>query len=121
MNKMKKISIVWGFLAFFLIGSLWSIAIIYNKKVKKYKNLENKLVELTKKYTANSFDYPKNKKSIYITYSDLKDEGLIKELKVKDKKCNGYVEVTNNKVIEYKAYIDCNVYKTHGFEKKHLK
>ncbi|MBE6160822.1 MAG: hypothetical protein E7158_01190 [Firmicutes bacterium] len=120
MDKMKKIWVIWIFLAIVLIGGLTSIGFIYKNKSKKYKLLEKKLVEITKKYTATDFKYPVNNEKILIKYEELKSAGLIEKLEVDNKKCNGYVILSNKDVINYKAYIDCDVYKTHGFDSKNL-
>ena len=120
MDKMKKIWTIWIFLAVVLIGGLTSIGFIYKNKSKKYKELEKELVEITKKYTATDFKYPVNNEKIIIKYEELKKAGLIRKLEVDNKKCDGYVVLTNKNVVKYKAYIDCNVYKTHGFESKNL-
>lgn len=121
MNKMKKMSILWFILSVLLIGSLTAIGVLYKQKSKKYKKLEEKLVEITKKYTSTDFNYPINSTNIIITYDELKEKKLINKLEVDNNKCNGYVEVVFNNITKYKAYIDCNVYKTHNYNSSKAK
>ena len=116
---MKKMTAIWAFIAILLFVGLITIAVIYKQKTKKYKELENKLVEITKKYTATDFNFPKDKELV-ITYSELKEEGLIKKLETEKNKCNGYVILTFDNVTKYKGYVDCKVYKTHGYDKSKI-
>ena len=94
---------------------------INNNIIEIYsKDLEKKLVEVTKSYTATDFNFPVNGENIIITYNELHDNNMIDKLEVDNKKCDGYVELSFNNVTEYKAYIKCDKYKTHGFEEKNL-
>lgn len=120
MDRLKKISILWGILAVLLFAFLTTMGFIYKNRTQKYKDLEEDLVKATKKYTATDFNFPVNGQNIVITLDELKDTGLIKELRVENKKCNGYVIVSFNNVTDYKAYINCEKYKTHGYEKSNL-
>lgn len=120
MDKMKKTSIVCISLVVMLFATLVAIGLIYKNKSKKYKDLENKLVEITKTYTASDFNFPLNTEEIVITYEELKNAGLIKKLEVEGQKCNGYVIMTFDNVTEYKGYIKCDKYKTHKFDSDKL-
>ena len=120
MNKMKKTTIICSTLVIMLFVSLLAIGLIYKNKSKKYKDLEKELVEVTKTYTASDFNFPLNTEEIVITYEELKNAGLIKELKVEGQKCDGYVIMTFNNVTEYKGYVKCDKYKTHDFDSNKL-
>lgn len=120
MNKLKKVSIVWGIVVFIIFGLLTTMGFIYKKKTAKYKKLENKLVELAKTYTATDFKFPMAGEEIIVTYKELKEHDLIKKLEIDKKTCDGYVKLTFNGVTEYKGYVICDKYKTHGFENNKL-
>lgn len=120
MDKLKKVSVIWGIVAVLLFAFLTTMGFMYKNKTKKYKNLEKKLVEVTKSYTATDFNFPVNGKNIIITYNELHDNNMIDKLEVDSKKCDGYVKLTFDNVTEYKAYIKCDKYQTHGFEGKNL-
>jgi hypothetical protein len=120
MNRLKKISIIWGIVAFLLFAFLTTMGFIYKDKAQKYKKLEKNLVAITKKYTATDFNFPVNGENVIIKYDELNEAGLIDSLEVDNQKCDGYVTVTFKNVTEYKAYIKCANYTTHGFDKKNL-
>ena len=120
MNKMKKTTIICSTLVIMLFVSLLAIGLIYKSKSKKYKDLENKLVEITKTYTASNFNFPLNTKEIIITFEELKNAGLIEKLEIEKQKCDGYVIMTFDNVTEYKGYVKCDKYKTHDFDSNKL-
>ena len=121
MNKLKTVWIVWGIIAVVLFASLTTLGFIYKNKTKKYKELEDKLVEVTKRYTSNEFNYATDGKKEIITYKELKDNNFFDKLIVNNKECDGYTIVEFDGVTKYKAYIECDKYKTHGFDKNYLK
>lgn len=120
MDKMKRTTIICVSLVIILFVSLLAIGFIYKSKSKKYKDLENKLVEKTKTYTATDFNFPLNREEVVITFEELKNAGLIKKLEVEGQKCDGYVIMTFNNVTEYKGYVKCEKYKTHDFDSNKL-
>lgn len=117
MNRLKKMSIIWGIVAFLLFAFLTTVGFLYKNKSQKYKDLEKQLEEVTKSYTASNFNFPKNGQEIVISLAELKEQDLIEKLEVEDQECDGYVVVTSKNVVEYKAYIKCEQYKTHGYKK----
>ena len=121
MNSLKRAYIVWWIVAVLLFAFLTTIGFIYKNKTAKYKKEEKNIVEIVKKYTATDFNFPTSGEVKIVTLDELKEKGLIKEVKVNKNKCKGYIEVTFNNVTEYKAYISCGDYKTHGFDSKNLK
>lgn len=121
MNNMKKTSIICITLIIILFVALLAIGFIYKSKSAKYKKLEDKLIEITKSYTATDFNFPLNTEEIVITYDELKTAGLIKKLEVDNQKCDGYVIMTFNNVTDYKGYVKCEKYKTHNFDFDKLK
>lgn len=120
MDKMKKTTIICISLVILLFIALLSIGIIYKNKSKKYKNLENLLVEKAKTYTATDFNFPLNREEIIITFKEMKNAGIIKNLEIENQKCDGYVIMTFNNVTEYKGYVKCDKYKTHNFDSNKL-
>ena len=120
MNRLKTISVIWGIVAVLLFAFLTTLGFVYKNKTQKYKKLENKLVEVTKKYTSSDFKYPSKNDEIIVTFETLKEKGLIEKLEVDKQKCDGYVVVSFDGVTKYKAYIKCDKYKTHDFNEKNL-
>ena len=120
MDKMKKLSIIWGVIVIVLIIFLTSVGFIYKNKSQKYKDLEKELVEIVKTYTSSNFNFPVNEENNIITVDELRENGLIDKFEVEKQKCDGYVQVSFDNVTKYKAYINCDKYKTHGFEKQYL-
>ena len=47
---MRLISIVWGCILFLIVSTLTVFGFIYKNKIKKYEELESKLVNATEKY-----------------------------------------------------------------------
>ena len=51
-----------------------------------------------------------------MSFEELKDSGLIKDLKVNNDKCDGYVIVKKNQLVyEYKGFVKCKEYKTKNY------
>ena len=121
MNNLKRNYIVFWIIAVLIFAGLTALGFIYKSKSSKYKKEENRIVEIVKKYTATDFNFPKSGESKIITLKELQDKDLLKEVKVKKNKCDGYVEITFKNVTKYKAFLDCGEYKTRGFDSKHLK
>lgn len=116
MNKMKKISIVWGLFAVFIVGLLTLFGFLYKSKVGVYKDLEEQLVSASKKYIEAKFLYPKENEEFKATSSELVESGFMEELKVNDEVCHGYVVVSKSTVFNYKGYVECKNYKTKGYK-----
>lgn len=114
MNKLKNMGIVWTFIILSLLILMVFMGMTVKRKNKPYKELENKLVDVTTKYIESITWYPEKDASIKITAKELIDEGIISEdfLVVKDDKCDGYVNITNNGVIDFKGFLKCNKYTT---------
>lgn len=113
---MKKMMLIWGIIAFSLVGILTFIGITYNKKSEKYRDYEDKLIDACEKYVELYFLYP-TEGELKVNQNTLSDEGLFKIEKVNNNACEGYVLVSKNGLVyEYDAYIDCDVYKTKGYK-----
>ena len=64
------------------------------------------------------FLYPEENDSVKITYSEMKENSFIEELKKEDDTCDGYVIVkSNGTVFSYKGYVTCPNYTTKDYEK----
>ena len=123
MNKLKNMGIVWTFIILSLLILMVFMGMTVKRKNKPYKELENKLVDITTKYIESITWYPEKDASIKITAKELIDEGIISEdfLAVKDDKCDGYVNITNNGVIDFKGFLKCNKYTTLNYYLKPAK
>lgn len=117
MNKLKVTWIVWGIVMIAIVILLFFLGIMLSKKNKPYKDKETEIIEIAKMYVESSTWYPEQGQHIKIDVKELIEKGLIDEVVVEKDKCNGYIEVTNNGIIEYKTYLNCKNYKTHGYEK----
>ena len=116
MDKMQKISIVWGIVAVGIFALLTIFGFLYKNKTSIYKELENKIVEAEKKYVDAKFLYPDTNKSVKTTSQELISSGFLEELKANDEVCEGYAVVTKDGVaFNYKGYIKCNDYQTKGY------
>lgn len=114
---MKKISFVWGAILVIIVIGLTVIGFVYKNKSNDYKNMEKNLVEITKKYVELKFLYPDPNQKLKISFSELKQNDLIEELKKDDQECDGYVIIKNNgTAYEYKGYVSCPNYSTKGYE-----
>lgn len=116
MNKLRTSWIIWGIVMFAIVTLLFCFGLIFTNKNKVYKEQESKLVETTKMYVESSTWYPKAGESLKVDINELIENGLIENVVVNDDSCKGYIKVINNGIIEYKAYLKCKNYKTHGYE-----
>lgn len=118
LKQMRKVSFIWGFFLVSLVVILTVFCLIYKHKSNDYKDLEKSLVEASKKYVDSKFLYPEESKQIRISFSELKESGVITELKKEEQECDGYVIVKHNgTVFDYYGYIQCPNYETKGYEK----
>lgn len=116
LKQMRRLSIVWGAIMVAIITLLTIFGILFNKKNKVYKDMEETLVNASKKYVEKSFAYPKDDKELRITYETLRDDGLVEPLKINKKECDGYVIIKKNELVyEYKGYVKCDEYKTKNY------
>lgn len=99
-----------------LVILLFFFGIKLSQKNKPYKTKEKELVEITKMYVEGSTWYPTQGERIKIRIEELLENNLVEEVKVKDDFCDGYIEIINNGIIEYKTYLKCQNYETHGYE-----
>jgi uncharacterized protein YpmB len=60
-KEMKRLTVIWGIILVLIVALLTTLGIIFNKKNKVYTDMENNLVNATKKYVEKSFAYPKVK------------------------------------------------------------
>lgn len=117
MKKMKVMQIVWGIMIIAIVGTLTFIGFFYNRKLNDYQKYEKTLKKACEQYIDKNFLYQEvDKKDYKVSMDTLVEEGLITETKVNDNECKGYVIVSKNGMVyEYKAYIDCDKYKTEGY------
>ena len=116
MKEMKRLTVIRGIILVLIVALLTTLGIIFNKKNKVYTDMENNLVNATKKYVEKSFAYPKDGKELRVSFEELKDSGLINDLKVNNDKCDGYAIVKKNQLVyEYKGFVKCKEYKTKNY------
>lgn len=117
LKQMHRLSIAWGIILVGIMALLTVFGIIFNKKNKVYKDMEDALVDATEKYVEKSFAYPKDNKELKVEYDTLKNDGFIDTLKIGKDECDGYVIVKKNELVyEYKAYVKCKEYKTKNYK-----
>lgn len=85
-----------------------------------YTSLENKLVESTKKYFQEYYEYELEENEMVVRLSTLKYNGYISDLLDENgKSCSGYAKIVNSTSgIVYVGYIKCPKYTTQGYEGK---
>ena len=117
-KQLKKISIIWGLMLILVFGTMTTFSLMWKKKNQGYKNLEKELVTKVEGYFEQEHKYPTGIEVVTIDLKELQEHDIIQELKYNDDICNGYVDVSNDIVIKYKAYIKCNKYQTKGYNLK---
>ena len=115
----KKLVILYGIGIFFgLLIIILLITVLMNFfKTYNYTELENHMVEQTKKYLkANPNSIPKNEEEIIIESSTLITEKYLKDfakLIKKDTNCSGKIKVSNtNEKLRYTPTLECSNYQT---------
>lgn len=118
MNKLRFTWILWGIILIVIIAALILMSTAKQKKIKPYKEAEETIESASKKYVEINGWYPEKGDKTKVIFSELIEKNLIKEVIIEEKndKCDGYVLISNNGVIEYKAYMKCQNYQTHGYE-----
>lgn len=113
---MKKITITMVIVAFLLVGTLTFIGLNFSKNIEKYKVLEEDLKEYASMYLSiNNINIGLGE-NIIIKSDTLIEYNIIKDLKVKDDECTGYVIATKtNKSFKYESYVKCNDYTTKNY------
>ena len=110
---MKKMVIVWVFIAFSLFGTLLFVGLSFNSKYKPYHELEADMKESAKIYILVNKIKISNTNEFRIESSDLLKSNSIDSMKVLDDECTGYVIAKKgNNENEYNAYIKCENYET---------
>lgn len=110
---MKKMVIVWVFLAFSLFGTLLFVGISFNNKYKPYHDLEADMRESASIYILVNKIKINNTNEFRIESSDLLKSNSIDSMTVLDDECIGYVIVTKGaSENKYSPYIKCENYKT---------
>ena len=115
MNKMRRISIMWGFSIIIMFALLTFFSLTWKNKNQGYKDIESLLVDSVKGYYESKYQYPTGMEVITITLEELKNNNILTELKNGEDYCDGYVNVSYDLVINYKAFIKCNNYITDGY------
>lgn len=85
-----------------------------------YTVLEKSMVEATKKYFSEYYEYEMNDTEMTIRLSTLKYNGYISDLLDENgKSCGGYTKIiSSNSGIVYVGYIKCPKYTSQGYESK---
>ena len=89
----NKIIILWGFISFGLVISIYVIGISRSEEVK-YDEIKESLKLSVDNYLSDTEEWPKS--SVTITSEDLIKEKYLNELFYEGSKCSAEVTVTNN-------------------------
>ena len=116
METVKKLSYVWAIIMILIFSFLTYFAMKWKGKYQGYFDLEEKLVSVTQSYFESNHAYPEGSDVVIIKLYELKENNVIDELSYNNDSCNGYVEVKNKGVMEYKGYIKCENYTTKGYQ-----
>ena len=113
---MKKILIVWTFVAVFLISGLTFIGLNIKKQNAPYVKFEKELENAAMALIGEKPTYLNS--SNKITIEDLKNNNYEINMYVNNDTCtDGYVIVQNNRgIYKYTGYIKCNKYTSHGYK-----
>lgn len=111
MERMRRLTIVWGIVMIIIFGSLTTFGLVYKKQVKAYKDKELELEEFAKKYVNDNL-LNNETETIHITKEELLDFSHMEEVKVGEDICDCYVKV---KDYNFKAYLKCASYETKGY------
>ena len=117
MRQLKIISIVWGLTLFAIFSVLTFFALKWNAKTDGYIKLEQDMIKNTKTYYESFNKYPEKGEYTLVTAEEIKNKGIMEELKVNDDECEGYVKVEYKNVVEYEAFIKCKKYTTKNYDK----
>ena len=97
-----------------IFGSLTTFGFVYKKQIQVYKDKEKELESIAKNY-VNDYSLYDGRGNLNISKELLVNNDYIEDIKVNEEVCEGYVEV---KDYDFKAYIDCDNYKTKGYKTK---
>lgn len=114
---MKKILGIWIIVAVILIAGLTFLGFHIKKQNEPYKKLEKELEKQAISLIGEKPSYlPGGGK---LTLIDLSNNNYYVDMKVNNDVCSdGYIIVTKNMgLYNYKGYIKCNNYTTHGYKK----
>ena len=90
-----------------------------NYAVVEIKLGSNQIEEATKNYIEKDGLYPEEE--MHLTLTELLKLNVIETNVVKDKTCQGYVDIKNDEqFFDYEAYIKCGNYETKNLDKKKL-
>lgn len=115
MRDMKRLSIVWGILAVLIFGALTAYGFFFIKQREDYKKLEEEIENLAHNKIEQEGLYDEVKKKGEMTFKT--DELTDDDLEAKGEKCTGYVVVKYDSIYEYEGFIECENYKTSGYDK----
>lgn len=96
------------------------IARVKEETENRYKILEERMTNATKKYINDFYNNDLGIDTLNIKVSTLKDNGYIDNFTdSKDRECTGYTSVfKENAAIQYVPYLKCKRYTTKGYEKR---
>ena len=114
---MKKILVVWIIIAVILIAGLTILGFHIKKQNEPYKKLEKELEKQAISLIGEKPSYFPNGGKL--TLEDFRNNNYEVSLKVDNDVCtDGYVIVSKNMgILDYKGYVKCNNYTTHGYKK----
>ena len=114
---MKKILVIMGFVVVVLVGGLTFLGFRIKNQNEPYKKLENELEKQAIALIGEKPNYLPNGGKL--TLADLTNNNYEVNMNVNGDVCSdGYIIVSKNMgFLDYKGYIKCNNYTTHGYKK----
>lgn len=121
MDKIKKMYFVWALIVILIFVILTVFGFMYKNKTSVYKELEERLVNIAKKYVDAKFLYPEGNEKLIIKKDELIENGYLISLNIldetHDEECDGYATIQRKgTVFDYKGYVKCSNYTTKGYE-----
>ena len=114
---MKKMIIIWVFLAVGLVGTLTFIGLQFQEDIKAYRGYEKDIIESAQIYMEINKPTLDVGESLQININKLIKEKFLNTKEVGEDICDGYVIITKKyDKIDYSSYIKCEEYTTDGYK-----
>lgn len=111
MDKMHKLSIIWGVILVIIFSLLIFLGFAWKEKVEVYKKVEDELQSLVMKYKDAA---TLGNEEVKVELKELIEIGIVEKLSKED--CDGYVIIKKDGyVYKYVPYIKCDNYVTKGY------
>lgn len=112
---MKTLSIVWGIILIAIFTLLTIFAMQYKNKLADYHAKENEIKQNVVGVFEQHWTYPNYGEHLKISFSELKELGLINDVEVNNDQCDGYVLVKNDEVVNFQVMMKCSKYVSNNY------